>query len=77
MDVMSGRADELATVREDAWGSWLAAQIDEVENGLKTEVHALTEEVRKLRSVLTAILISIIVALVSVPIGIIWQVAAG
>jgi hypothetical protein len=74
---MSGRADELATVREDAWAGWLAAQIDEVENGLKTEVHALTEEVRKLRSVLTAILISIIVALVSVPIGIIWQVAAG
>ena len=64
-------------MREESRHLWLAGQIDEVESRLATSVDSLASEMHKLRQVLTGLLISIIVALVAIPIGVIIQVATG
>ena len=78
----TSRAREVADVAEDRRHIWLAAQIDEAEattgavaDELKRDFDALLAEMRSLKRVLQGILISVIVALVAIPVGIIWTAA--
>jgi len=69
------RRDEVRNLREGQEPQWLAGQIDDVENAFIGKLDTLTGELAALRRVLVGILISIVIAMVAVPVGILWAAA--
>lgn len=66
------RRQEVKNISPGQEPEWLAGQMDEMEVAFVAQMTALTKEIGALRRVLTGILVGIIIALVSVPIGILW-----
>lgn len=54
----------------DKQGVWLAGEVDDLETTMRDEMRALATEVKRLRQVLTGLLVSIILALIVVPVSV-------
>jgi hypothetical protein len=71
------RREEIDNLKEGQEAVWLAGQLDDLEKTFILKLDRLNEGLDSLRRVLVGILISIVIALVAVPVGIIWAVATG
>lgn len=69
------RRDEVHNVRDGQEPEWLAGQMDDIEKAFIGRMDNVTAELAALRKILMGILISIVIALISVPVGIIWATA--
>ena len=71
------RIHEVNDLQPERQTIWLAAQIDELEASFIGRMDKLTLELAATRKILTGILISLLVGLIAIPIGVIWEHAVG
>lgn len=69
------RRDEINNVKEGQEPAWIAGQIDDLELLFINRIDTLNKELVSLRRVLVGLLVSIVIALIAVPVGIIWAAA--
>lgn len=69
------RADEVKAMRTEAVNEWLAGQLDELESKFLERIKKLTDELTATRRVLTGILVAIVTAAVTIPLGLVWAAA--
>lgn len=67
-----GRVHEIGDVNGEHQARWLAAQLDELEETFLSRLDRLTAELVATRKILTGLLTAILVASLTIPIGLIW-----
>lgn len=72
-----GRVHEVTDVQTEHQARWLAGQVDQLELEILKRLDSLTTELAATRRVLTSLLISVLVASVTIPIAMIYAAAAG
>ncbi len=66
-----GRIHEVTDVQTEHQARWLAGQVDQLEMEILKRLDSLTTELAATRRVLTGVLVSVLVAALTIPIGMI------
>lgn len=67
-----GRVHEVTDVQTEHQARWLAGQVDQLEMEILKRLDLLTTELAATRRVLTGVLLSVLVAALTIPIGLVW-----